>query len=389
MRACSFAAASLLLRQTSSLTQRSFSASRAFRSNHNYRPLSMSAGCFQPMSKILTSPILGGDFAGLTAKFSSESGKIIPVPDHLVPESMLEWGDVPSYLETLASEHEIDVGMERVFITVLPEVGCGIDNLEATTQVQSLKLDETRMEIHGSGKLATVDTLKSTDRIELETIFQIYAGRTLDGDEGIISPSRRIRISITADLKRMNLSSDISMQVERRLSEKSTSGTRWTGPAYNSGGLDAGKVVNDIGKEIVNGDVFGVKKEKQEGDRWDVFPDLAGKWIQSHLPALSGPTSQKEVHRTCSDFGINSDVSAEFAAIRLPQNILVRYGKNLYIPGHDTDKHWSVEISRIDSYRGNLHRLAVCRSFDLENILIETTNSTHTTYCWVEDKLNS
>ena len=34
--------------------------------------------------------VLGGDYAGLSATFSSKNGELVPVPEHLVPESMLE-----------------------------------------------------------------------------------------------------------------------------------------------------------------------------------------------------------------------------------------------------------------------------------------------------------
>ena len=40
--------------------------------------------------------VLGGDWAGLSATFDPASGALVPVPEHLVPASMVEWGDVPS-----------------------------------------------------------------------------------------------------------------------------------------------------------------------------------------------------------------------------------------------------------------------------------------------------
>ena len=36
-----------------------------------------------------------GDWAGHLASFSCKTGKLVPVPEHLVPESMIEWGAVP------------------------------------------------------------------------------------------------------------------------------------------------------------------------------------------------------------------------------------------------------------------------------------------------------
>lgn len=53
-----------------------------------------------------TSNLLGGDFAGLSANFALD-GTIIPVPEHLVPKDLLEWGDHPTCLEILVSEEEV------------------------------------------------------------------------------------------------------------------------------------------------------------------------------------------------------------------------------------------------------------------------------------------
>ena len=59
-------------------------------------------------SSAVTNPsggILGGDFAGLHATFASVCpGELVPVPERLVPPSMVEWGAIPHCLETLTSE---------------------------------------------------------------------------------------------------------------------------------------------------------------------------------------------------------------------------------------------------------------------------------------------
>ncbi len=59
-------------------------------------------------SSAVTTPsggILGGDYAGLHATFSSVCpGELVPVPERLVPPSMVEWGAIPPCLETLTSE---------------------------------------------------------------------------------------------------------------------------------------------------------------------------------------------------------------------------------------------------------------------------------------------
>ena len=108
----------------------------------------MSTSTSSSQSVISTSQknnIVGGDYAGLLATFSSKTGELISVPEHLVPASMLEWGDIPSSLEILTSEDWLSSSnddcndakeMERTTITVLPEVGCGIDNLEVIKKIE-------------------------------------------------------------------------------------------------------------------------------------------------------------------------------------------------------------------------------------------------------------
>ena len=72
---------------------------------------------------------MGGDFAGLKATFSA-SGKFLPIPEYLVPAELLEWGQEPSSLEVLVSEEAKGKEWERQIISVLPAIGCAIDNLE-------------------------------------------------------------------------------------------------------------------------------------------------------------------------------------------------------------------------------------------------------------------
>lgn len=405
MKAYKSALTCFLVRRTCSFTLRSFSnlhqrpitsakihfdfktvVSSRLQHRHGYH-LSMTpkSSSVLPLSKMLSSPIMGGDYAGLSANFCSETGKIIPVPDHLVPESMLEWGDVPCYLETLTSENESD-GIERTTVTVLPEVGCGIDNLETTKKVHVYNTDNTQMQLIGSERerpAVAIDHSKSTHQMEIETIFSDEDEIVTDENGKTTKYPRRIRISFAVDLKTNSFSSDISMHVERPLSDESTRGTKWTGEAYNSGGLDARTVVTHIGKAIVYGNVFAVKN----GDRWDVGEeDLIGKWIRTVILPENETTWQREVLREKSDFGFNSsDEHSGITAIQLPQNILLRFGHTLAPHvGNDTNQ-WGIELSRYEYYSGKLQRNAVLRLFDAQTNVVDGTQSiSH--YFWVEEK---
>ncbi|KAL7494855.1 hypothetical protein ACHAWX_000288 [Stephanocyclus meneghinianus] len=291
--------------------------------------------------------------------FSRISGELIPVPENLVPQAMLEWGDIPSHLETLTSENENDETMERTTVTVLPEVGCGIDNLETAKKVQLYALTDTRWQTHGlkngENQFITIDRSKSMHSLDLETLFQTANEQVVDENGEVKIYQRRIRVSFSLDVATKDvLSTDISMQVERQWSDKSSRGTAWTGEASNSGGLDARTVMKHIGKAIVYGDVFAVKREKHNGDRWDIlfdnaFDNLIGEWIQTIILPDSSLKEKWEINRSKTDFGLDSTTETSgITTIRLPQNILVRYGCGLALPGISKLKEWAVEVSHFD-----------------------------------------
>jgi len=352
----------------------------------------------------MKSSIVGGDYAGLSATFSSKSGELIPVPQHLIPQSMLEWGDIPSCLEVLTSEDWIGVDdndrddgksgdddqhqLVRTIITVLPEVGCGIDNLEVTKRSETFlqysdRLDCWKYGNHLEREVVVADRHRKNQEhiLDVETIFQVDSDADEDGNQ-----LRRIRISFSLDLTRLTeeasssssisndlLSNIITFNVERQHSSQSTQGTMWSGPSYNSGGLDARTVMTTIGKSIMNGDVFGVKRMGKGGDSgrdpW-VFPNrimekdedgemsiLEGRWTKT----TTTDAGAEEVHRTKQDFE-PMDTST-MVKIRLPQNILLRYGRS------SSDHNiWNIEVSHIESTTKNskihLHRSVVSRSFD-------------------------
>ena len=76
----------------------------------------------------------GGDYAGHSATYNKVTGDLIPVPDYMVPESMIEWGAVPGCLEVITSEiiSRDSADLDRFTVSVMPEVGCGVDNLDTT-----------------------------------------------------------------------------------------------------------------------------------------------------------------------------------------------------------------------------------------------------------------
>lgn len=338
---------------------------------------------------------------------------------------MLEWGDIPSCLEVLTSEdwvamNDIDRDdgevddeeqhLVRTMITVLPEVGCGIDNLEVTKRSETIRLECWQYGKYSEREVVVADRQRKNqqDILDVETIFQVDSYE--DGDEDA-NQLRRIRVSFSLDLTKETeekssssndlLSSIITFNVERQHSSHSTQGTMWSRPSYNSGGLDARTVMHTIGKSIMNGDVFGVKRMGKGGDKgrgpW-VFPNhimekdedcemsiLEGMWTKT----TTTDADAEEVHRTKQDFEPMN--TSTMVTIRLPQNILLRYGKS------SSDHNiWNIEVSRIESTTRNskihLHRRVVMRSFDQKKLVsrIGRNERLGDVSHWVEHKnLNS
>jgi len=166
-----------------------------------------------------------GDFAGYMATYDLQ-GKLIPLPDHYVPEVFREWGQVPPALEVITSEN----GKERVELRVLPEAGCGIDNLEVLKS--STFLDNYRVLWQDDGLSASIEA-QSPHQVHLEAC-------QWSGDSRL-----RVAVQAVENDKLFSLQPPINLYTERRFSTQSSHGTRSDG-----GGLDGRSVAAWIGDEI-------------------------------------------------------------------------------------------------------------------------------------------
>jgi len=217
---------------------------------------------------------LGGDFAGLAATFNPGDGSFIPIPDYLIPESLKEWGQEPKCLEVLVSEEVEEDGMfssddtvknsggsrgttlTRITTTILPDTGCGVDNLEtivAEDQVdlesQWTNLQDEDMAVHdddadGIASATNVVGLQypigDSNELRLETIF------------GLEDATGQYRMRVAIDLvpsppDTFGLQSPMVLTLERRTSSISSRGTIAEG-----GGLD-GKTVSMLLGERLRG----------------------------------------------------------------------------------------------------------------------------------------
>ena len=280
-------------------------------------------------TSIIVTSLLGGDYAGHSATFSSSDGKLIPVPEHLVPESLIEWGQIPSCLEVLSSEDvaiatagdEIGIQLQRGTVSVLPEVGCGVDNLDTMRTMETLQLSSTS----GSTASASDDgistgqfyafaeneddaddddcrevlawqtemaPLRDASRIKIETVFSLPSemAPSIDEDDVDKSFERRIRVSFDAMPSERKISSPISVISERRTRDASSNAQWGVG-----GGLDGRTVSKLIGKDTANKPfadneplLVGSDEEGNDSGEGEVTLSLPGNIVLRYSTPNSG-----------------------------------------------------------------------------------------------------
>lgn len=274
--------------------------------------------------------IFGGEYAGTYATFSSTTGKVIPVPEHYVPQSMIEWGQVPSCLEVIVSEdiaiNDGDnnmVGIDRTTVQIMPEVGCGLDNLDTIKLKESiplkLKHDENKMKSIGNLLLNGVDatSVYIPDKNRVEFIFTFHSNSSSDSestvkDENDVSDEEskdvtRIRIGVNLFPNKMQVKSPIDMTKERKISNISTKGT-----IADGGGLDARTVSKLVGRDNINNpfsEQKGLELEKVINGTWTIYDN-------EH-----NTNNGKIEHQDIKNIDTKDTI-----ILSLPENIILTYG---------------------------------------------------------------
>lgn len=208
-------------------------------------------------SRLDISSIFGGDYAGQSATFSNLDGSLIRVPERYVPESLIEWGQIPGCLEVIVSEdlkmtneeeQEGEETLTRTAVTVLPEVGCGIDNLETMKKKEEIALGGYKAFAMDRYQIATCLIPNTTTTKKHRVVECIFLFRDNDHDKKATTYRTRIRIFLK-DGHGNEFHPSMPMEViqERKTSEKST-----TGRIADGGGLDARTVMQLVGKDKIN-----------------------------------------------------------------------------------------------------------------------------------------
>lgn len=184
---------------------------------------------------------LKGDFVGYLATFTLK-GELIDVPEHFVPDDLLEWGQGPSSLEIITSEDDLlntnnsdETEWKRQTITVYPAVGCSVDNLDTTTKEESIP--SANIFINES---ETARALHYVSQPNGKVRFEVTFGRG-----GREADDERIKISTQASPQLDSLAPPVEISIERRFQETSSHGKRAQG-----GGLDGRSISTWMGGDL-------------------------------------------------------------------------------------------------------------------------------------------
>ncbi|CAB9508665.1 expressed unknown protein [Seminavis robusta] len=237
---------------------------------------------------------VGGDFAGLKATFSPKDGALIPIPEYLVPEALLEWGQEPSSLEVLVSEEEEEEteqsGLkERQTICVLPAIGCGVDNLETQKTQQEFSTETTSYSKPSDSTL----TLDTTTTLPSGKEGRVHQTETLFS----LPDSHRVRISLNLQVLpndsafSYQIQSPIVMYLERQTNTTSNRGTRADG-----GGLDGRTVSTLLGDWLRLAHNFGKNKPLQwKPEKEDVTATITSViHLPENVTIASGPAEEAD-----------------------------------------------------------------------------------------------
>jgi len=197
--------------------------------------------------------VYGGDYAGLAATFNPGDGSFIPIPDYLVPDELKEWGQEPKCLEVLVSEDihddendEVYV-MKRVTTTVLPAMGCAVDNLETMLAMDEIDLESQWRNDDNDGdgaeNIVGLQYPLGKDKLRVETLF---------GLEKEVGVDRiRVAIDLIPSQEDFAIKSPMMLTLERRTSSISSGGTIAEG-----GGLDGRTVFMLLGEQLRGSKTF-------------------------------------------------------------------------------------------------------------------------------------
>jgi hypothetical protein len=311
-------------------------------------------------------------------------GSLIRVPEQYVPESLMEWGQIPGCLEVIVSE-DLEMSSEEVVVmkttggqqescyrlghdeqcltrttvTVLPEVGCGIDNLDTlkkkdeipmewykTFEIDRYQIATCCLVPKSSRSSSSSSSSSSSGRNEHEqsnkysyrTVECIFASCNHDptlkkkqhhqSNNMDIMYRTRVRVFLKHDCNEFySCSMPIEIIQERKTSENSSRGN-----IADGGGLDARTVMQLVGKDKMNKPFC----EENVPTPSMIASMMNGQWQTLHVCGGERPDSNNEKNSVkeynhqywngCNgnDIMTTTTTTTTTTTFMLPGNILLR-----------------------------------------------------------------
>jgi hypothetical protein len=255
--------------------------------------MSSSSSSSIPLPKLAT----GGDFAGFSATFVPTTGQLVPIPEYLVPEALLDWGQAPSSLEIIVSEDIIHDGdssgstdmtksWSRQTVTAYPAVGCGVDNLDTQKQEQEWQTiwreDTVRVAVRAAAAPANavaVDPAKQVWTVEVsfgwnpEQLQEASESSTADSSSGSGS-SHRVSMQVTATMLEDTAAAAAAVQLQSpvhvRLERQTDAAASSRGMIADGGGLDGRQVSQLLGATLRKQSGFAAEPKNTKATvRWE------------------------------------------------------------------------------------------------------------------------
>jgi len=292
--------------------------------------------------------ILGGDYAGQSANFSCIDGKLIPVPEHYVPESMVEWGQVPSCLEIIVSE-DLHTGatastentsaststtasfsnhhiLERTTVTVMPEVGCGLDNLDTIKKKDEVPIGLYHTYEMDHVKVSTAFVEESKSYIEcifaqeMELNEEKRQGDNDNDNDNTEKRMRRTRVRVNLQDSSNELKSPIEIIREHKTGEKSSHGT-----IADGGGLDARTVTQLVGTKNISKPFCDEKASTVESLEGNWKAVLTGTGTSTGTGTDSSTSDDAAGKQSLFQFGADHWNSDDSTTLNLPGGVHIRH----------------------------------------------------------------
>ena len=220
---------------------------------------------------------VNSDFCGLSATFKLQ-GQLIPIPEYWIPQALLEWGQAPTSLETIVSENDATQQQQqqqqqqqhftRQVLTILPAIGCAVDNQEVIKTVEEIDCIQQLHSNHASVVFGKVSLPNHNNRL----LFQLEASFGLPDQH-----RARIRVQLEATENNKDASNvlqlvdPVRIVLERQVSHESSQGTMADG-----GGMDGQRVSKMRGawlsRQMNFATTTGIKQTLQLPEGTVVFP---------------------------------------------------------------------------------------------------------------------